>query len=564
MPWMTNLVAAQPDQKVLRQVIEKSIAVGSGKGGVGKTITACNLAIYFARKGLRVGLVDLDPLSDVASLLDLYESEQALKDAGTGSPAPEAGLDAYVLSAFRGLQILFPLQKLGTTEARGLKEKIYTRFLAEIDRRYDVLLFDMPAGLSYEDNLSFLPFMKVLILVTNPEPTAHASAGAYAKEVQRLYPGTAIRLWHNRYSARSRDGFRTSDVAGNYNRFVDAADRLTLDETALLQDFAFVPEDPALDLLQGEPNPVIHVLKCMRESLDYAHGRLLSQASRRLGVPQRIQDVVTFYVHHNPQIDDAGSYLEGLSEYLVTVLRSVVPEQPTDGIAAAAERPFTSEEEASLKGYLCRVRESLLRKEIMRLEGMLTDQIGRLEESRGALSGRLQAGHDRLMDREIARFLVALNRSARASSLMRNQGVLLLFYFSLHKLFQSKTLVGVLRGLIPRRPGRKGHRVRDRFRQIRTLVEKDPAYREQYLKTMKTLHVIVIKQIAGVAKTFELDRLVLRDGDSRLDARPYVKLLAAFLHETLYSGLSVIVGFDYRSAAVAFQDGAEKLLSALR
>ena len=130
MPWMTNLVAAQPDQKVLRQVIEKSIAVGSGKGGVGKTITACNLAIYFARKGLRVGLVDLDPLSDVASLLDLYESEQALQDAGTGSPAPEAGLDAYVLSAFRGLQILFPLQKLGTNEARGLKEKIYTRFLA--------------------------------------------------------------------------------------------------------------------------------------------------------------------------------------------------------------------------------------------------------------------------------------------------------------------------------------------------------------------------------------------------------------------------------------------------
>ena len=36
-------------------------------------------------------------------------------------------------------------------------------------------------------------------------------------------------------------------------------------EAALLEDFAFVPEDPALDLLQGEPNPVTHVLKCMRE-----------------------------------------------------------------------------------------------------------------------------------------------------------------------------------------------------------------------------------------------------------------------------------------------------------
>ncbi len=64
------------------------IAVSSGKGGVGKTITACNLAIYYARKGLRVGLVDLDPLSDVASLLDIYESEQAVRERATReSPA---------------------------------------------------------------------------------------------------------------------------------------------------------------------------------------------------------------------------------------------------------------------------------------------------------------------------------------------------------------------------------------------------------------------------------------------------------------------------------------------
>ena len=561
---MTNLVAAHPDQKVLRQVIEKSIAVGSGKGGVGKTITACNLAIYYARKGLRVGLVDLDPLSDVASLLDLYESEQALQDEDKEQPAAGAGLDEYVLSVFRGLQILFPRQKLGTAQSKGLKEKIYTRFLDDIEQRYDVLLFDMPAGLGYDDNLSFLPFMKLLILVTNPEPTAHASAGAYVKEVQRLYPGTVVRLWHNRYSARSRDGFRTADVAGNYNRFVDPSERLSLEETALLEDFAFVPEDPALDLLQGEPNPVIHVLKCMKESLDYAHGRLLAQASRKLGVPPRIQDIVTFYIHRNPKIDDMEDYLAGLSDYLASVLRSVVPTDGTsDGITAPPEASFTREEAASLKGYLHRVKQSLLRTEILRLESMLTDQIRRLEESRRALSSRLQVGQDRLMDREIARFLVALNRSARASSLMRNQGVLLLFYFSLHKLFQSRTLVGVLRGLIPRRAGRKGHRVRDRFRQIRTLVERDPEYRERYLKTMKTLHVIVMKQIAGVAKTFELDRLVLRDRDSHLDARAYVKLLAAFLHETLYSGLSVIVGFDYRSAAVAFQDGAERLLSTL-
>jgi len=76
---------AGPAQDALRRVISRSIAIGSGKGGVGKTITACNLASFYARKGLRVGLVDLDPLSDVASLLDLPEPS----DGGTpASPDP--------------------------------------------------------------------------------------------------------------------------------------------------------------------------------------------------------------------------------------------------------------------------------------------------------------------------------------------------------------------------------------------------------------------------------------------------------------------------------------------
>ena len=174
----------------LRRVISRSIAVSSGKGGVGKTITACNLAIYYARKGLRVGLVDLDPLSDVASLLDIYESEQVLRGVH-GVKAAGAGsfLDGQLMPVFKGLDILFPYQKLARNEARDVMHQMYRTHLAEIDRRYDLLLFDMPAGMGQEENLAYIPFMRLLVLVTNPEPTAHASAGAYAKEVQRLFPG---------------------------------------------------------------------------------------------------------------------------------------------------------------------------------------------------------------------------------------------------------------------------------------------------------------------------------------------------------------------------------------
>jgi hypothetical protein len=542
----------------LRRVISRSIAVGSGKGGVGKTITACNLAIYYARKGLRVGLVDLDPLSDVASLLDIYESEQVLRD--TRNSSGSSALDPHVMPVFRGLDILFPYQKLQPGESQGVMEKIYRTHIAEIDARWDLLLFDMPAGLSQEDNLAYLPFMKRLVLVTNPEPTAHASAGAYAKEVQRLFPGMPIQVWHNRYSREVKDGFHPSDVAGNYNRFVDPSDRLSLEECTRLRDFAFVPEDPALDLLQGEPSPVTHVLKCMKDGIDYAHGRLLSQATRKLGLPPRIQNVVTSYVHRNPRIGGPEAYLARMEEYL---LSSIIPMAGT-GPAVPRERLFSERQTAALMQYLSRVKQSGLRREMLRMEDLLAEQVTRMLESRRPFASRLPAGQDKAIDRALGRFLGILNRAARGSSLMRNQGVLLLFYFSLHKLFQSGTLVTVLRSLIPRRKNQKGRSVRDRFRQIRTLVEQDPAYRQRYLKAVRTLHSLVTRQIAAVAHALELKSLVIMDGASRIDGRPYLKLLAAFLHETLYSGLSVIVGFDYRSAAAAFQDAAERLLASVR
>ena len=548
------------DEPALRSLIGKSVAVSSGKGGVGKTITACNLAIYYARRGLRVGLVDVDPLSDVATLLDLQESEQALE----GGKVRHDGLEGNLLEVFKGLEVVFPFQKLERSEISGLMERIYRRHLKEIEKRYDLVIFDMPAGMDQDENLAYLPFMKRLILVTTPEPTSHASAGAYVREVQRLYPGTPIKVWHNRYSSRMKDGFHPSDVAGNYNRFVDPEERLSAEQCAALEDFAFVPEDPAMDLLKGEPDPAIHVLTCMKDSLDYAHGRLLSQAARRLGFSRGVHEIIATYVQHHPRLENPERYLTGLSEHLNAIIQAVAdPHALNVTNSPARAKPFNQQEREAILTFLQRVRQSALRKQILDLEDLLQERVRAMESSRGPFAAGVPVGQDPGLDRELARFLMSLGKSAQGNTLVRNQGVLLLFYFCLHKLFQSKTLLKLLKGLIPRRANRRGRMVRDRLQQIRNLVEREPQYRQRYLKTMRTIHTVVMKQLGTVAQELGLQVLLLKDQHSRPDARAYLKLLASFLHETVYSGLSVIVGFDYRAATLAFQAGAEKLLASM-
>ena len=48
-----------------------TISIGSGKGGAGKTMILCNLALLLAKKGKKVCLVDLDiGGADVHLLLD--------------------------------------------------------------------------------------------------------------------------------------------------------------------------------------------------------------------------------------------------------------------------------------------------------------------------------------------------------------------------------------------------------------------------------------------------------------------------------------------------------------
>src|SRR5208282_5442085 len=103
--------------------------------------------------------------------------------------------------------------------------------------------------------------------------------------------------------------------------------------------------------------------KCMRDGIDYAHGRLLSQATRKLGLPPRIQRVVTAYVHRNPDIGAADAYLARMGEHLTA---SIIPMAGTAAVPRG--RLFSEGQTAALLEYLAQVKKSGLRREMLRMQ----------------------------------------------------------------------------------------------------------------------------------------------------------------------------------------------------
>jgi flagellar biosynthesis protein FlhG len=146
--------------------------VTGGKGGVGKTIVAANLALELARRGKRVLLADLDlALSNLNVLLRLPAThslepflqrraklEECLVRTGTGADVLPAGSGAHELAV------------LPEGERRRLLDG-----LVQLSGSYDLVLADGAAGIG-PDVLSFATAADHVLLVTTPEPTAMTDA----------------------------------------------------------------------------------------------------------------------------------------------------------------------------------------------------------------------------------------------------------------------------------------------------------------------------------------------------------------------------------------------------
>jgi len=118
------------------------IAIAGRKGGVGKTTLALSLASHYARAGMQVLLVDLDPQGSAAIAAGLQPDGEALAAClrGEATPEPEAVTDTLALLS-GGPE----LEDVETT--RPLREAL-------ADLEADVVLVDCPPGHAALDRLA--------------------------------------------------------------------------------------------------------------------------------------------------------------------------------------------------------------------------------------------------------------------------------------------------------------------------------------------------------------------------------------------------------------------------
>ncbi len=153
------------------------ITVTSGKGGVGKTNVAGNLAVAFSLRGSRVlvidgdlGTADLNMVYGVAprlSLLDVLSGERSITEVVADGPGGVRLLPACAAS--------FRMANLNDEERRLMWAAI-----GQLEGSYDVIVVDTGAGIG-ATSMTFAAAADQPILVVTPEPPSIADGYAVAK-----------------------------------------------------------------------------------------------------------------------------------------------------------------------------------------------------------------------------------------------------------------------------------------------------------------------------------------------------------------------------------------------
>jgi len=157
---------------------KKIIAVGGGKGGIGKTMLSANLGVALAQSGSRVVLVDADlGGANLHTALGVTPPKQTLSDFVLRKA--ESLNDVMVPSGVENLKLVAgALEVLDAVNPKCQQKQRLFRQFQQVDADY--VLLDLAAGTSF-NVLDFFIIADHAVLVVLPEPTSVESAYRFVK-----------------------------------------------------------------------------------------------------------------------------------------------------------------------------------------------------------------------------------------------------------------------------------------------------------------------------------------------------------------------------------------------
>lgn len=157
----------------------QTIAIVSGKGGVGKSNFAINFSLGLIEKKKKVLLLDLDigmgnidiliGKSSRYSIVDLFDNNRSIYDMIELGPN-----SLSYLSGGSGLDQIFHLEKDQATH--------FLTQLEDLFQEFDYIVFDMGAGVT-KDSIQFILAADECIVLTTTEPTAITDAYSMMKHI---------------------------------------------------------------------------------------------------------------------------------------------------------------------------------------------------------------------------------------------------------------------------------------------------------------------------------------------------------------------------------------------
>ena len=165
------------------------ITITSGKGGVGKTNMAVNLAISFARIGKKVTLLDADlGLANVNVILGVIPKYTLYHMIRQQKTMREIITDTeYGIQFVAGASGFTKIANLSDDERKSFIEEM----LALADA--DILIIDTSAGVS-KNVLDFVAAADDTLIITTPEPTAITDAYGIIKIIATEFNNTNMSL----------------------------------------------------------------------------------------------------------------------------------------------------------------------------------------------------------------------------------------------------------------------------------------------------------------------------------------------------------------------------------